>query len=217
MAIEGNSHKERAPQKPEKAERTVKPVADGTIEKKKTGILERWLKQDGLNIREFVIETIIIPSLIDGISGIGDILIDSITEGISQVFENKGFLSKTTKSRSGNTRYNDISSKKRSRRHLRDDDDDYEDADDDRSYDNVHVRTEREAKAVIAELRDLIADPDYGYATVANLYELTDNVVAFTDHRKGWTSLNSATYVRTRNREKPWLLKLPRPKDLSDI
>ena len=160
-----------------------------------------------------LVESIVIPSLMDGVSGIGEILIDSFTEGISQLFEKKGFLAKTGKSKSGHTAYNEVS-KRKSR--YRDNDDDDED-DDDRSYDNIRVKTEREAKQVIAELREQIADKEYGYATVANLYELTDNMVTYTDHRYGWTSLNSATYVRTRNREKPWLLKLPRPKDLSDI
>lgn len=218
MAIEGNSQKAKREQTqepaPDNSERTLKPVADGKITKRKEGFLEKWFKQDGGNIKDFLIETILIPGLIDGISGIGDILIDSFTEGVSQVFENKGFLAKSGKSKSGHTSYNEISKKKRRSRY--DDEDDDED-DDGRSYDNVRVRTEREAKQVIAELRDLIADREYGYATVANLYELTDNMVTYTDHRYGWTSLNSATYVRTRNREKPWLLKLPRPKDLSDI
>lgn len=213
MAIESNSQKAKEAAPPEKNDRKLKPVADGKIVQRKPSLLEKWFKQDSGTIKDFLVESIVIPSLMDGVSGIGEILIDSFTEGISQLFEKKGFLAKTGKSKSCHTAYNEVS-KRKSR--YRDNDDDDED-DDDRSYDNVRVKTEREAKQVIAELRELIDDKEYGYATVANLYELTDNVVTYTDHRYGWTSLNSATYVRTRNREKPWLLKLPRPKDLSDI
>jgi hypothetical protein len=217
MAIEGNSFKDRtAP----KADRVLKPVADGKIdEKRKSSLLERWFKDDSSTIRDFLIESIVIPSLLDGISGIGEIIIDSFTDGISTIFENKGFGSTSRKSRSGHTDYRGASTNRRRRRDRdRDDEDDYDD--EERSYDNVRVKTEREARNVINELKDLIADRDYGYATVANLYELTDNIVVHTDHRYGWTKLDHDTrdyYVRTGHREKPWLLRLPRPKDLSDF
>lgn len=218
MAFEGNSFKEKeseveTPQ--EKGERVVTPVADGSIEKKKPGYFEKWFKKDSGTIKDFLMETILIPGLLDGISGIGEIIIDSLTEGISQLFERRGFLS-DVRSKNGVTRYHDIS--KRKRRNS-DDDDEYDYDNDDLTYDNVRVESETKARRVIAELRDLIADPEYKYCTVANLYELTNNadVITSEDHNHGWTKLDSATYVRTKNRKKPWLLRLPRPKDIKNI
>ncbi len=219
MAIEGNSYRSKesdttTPQ--EKNERTVAPVADGSIEKKKPGYFEKWLKKDSGTIKDFLMETILIPGLLDGIAGIGEIIIDSLTEGVSKLFENRGFMS-DSRSKSGVTRYHDISKRKRQR--SMDEDDDYNYDDDDLTYDNVRVESESKAKRVIAELRDLIADPEYKYCTVANLYELTNNadVITSEDHNHGWTKLDSATYVRTKNRKKPWLLRLPRPKDIKNI
>lgn len=219
MAIEGNSFRERETEpkdQQEKAERKMEPVADGSIEKKKPGYFEKWLKKDSGTIKDFLMETILIPGILDGIAGIGDIIIDSLTSGISQLFEKRGFLS-DIRSKSGSTRYSDISKKRRRRSSDDDDDDDYDN--DELTYDNVRVESELKAKRVIAELRDLIADPEYRYCTVANLYELTNNadVVTSEDHNHGWTKLDSATYVRTKNRKKPWLLRLPRPKDIRNI
>ena len=217
MAIEGNSHKEKT--KPaEKTERQCKAVANGTIEKRKPSLLEKWFKSDGKTIREFLIESIVLPSLIDGVSGIGDILIDSFSDGIASIFEKNGF---TTRSRrkGDHTDYSGASRKRRSRR---DRDDDYDDDDSSISYDNVRVRTKTEAEDVIEELKALIADKEYGCASIANLYELTSNkeFITYPDHRLGWTKLNRPTdeyYVRTSRRDKPYLLRLPNPKDISEF
>jgi len=218
MSIEGNSHKEKDTKPDEKPARQIKPVADGTIEKKKPSFLEKWFKSDAKTIREFLIESIVLPSLLDGISGIGDILIDSFSDGINAIFEKNGFTSRSRK-KGDRTDYSGVSKKRRSRRD-RDDDDDDEDSS--ISYDNVRVRTEREARNVIEELKALIADKEYECATIADLYELTSNkdFVTYPDHRLGWTKLNKDTrdyYVRTAHREKPYLLRLPTPKDLSDF
>lgn len=218
MAIEGNSFKDKS-EPSVKSDRVMKPVADGKMEpKKKPSFLEKWFKDDSDSIKEFLIESIVIPSLLDSISGVGEIIIDGFVDGITTVFENKGFGSRSRKSRSDHTDYSGAS-KRRRRRRDRDDEDDY-DEDDERSYDNVRLKTEREARQVIEELKELIADRHYGYATVANLYELTDNIVVSTDHRWGWTKLDHDTrdyYVRTGHPKKPWLLRLPRPKDLSSF
>ena len=101
--------------------------------------------------------------------------------------------------------------------HKRDDDDEEDDNEDDseHSYDNVHVKTEREAEEVKRRLQERIEET--GYATVANLYQLTGNYHTWTDSERGWTSLNSMSWTRTRNRKRPYLLILPRPKDIRDL
>lgn len=217
MAIEGNSHKEKETKPVEKTERQLKPVANGTIEKHKQSFIEKWFKSDAKTIREFLIESIVLPSLIDGVTGIGDILIDSFSDGISAIFEKNGF---TTRSRrkGDHTDYSGASRKRRRRDRDEDDDDD----DNSISYDNVRVSSKREAEDVIDELKALIADKEYGCASIANLYELTSNkeFITYPDHRLGWTKLNRPTdeyYVRTKRRDKPYLLRLPTPKDISEF
>ena len=90
-----------------------------------------------------------------------------------------------------------------------------DDEDDDRSYDNVHVKTEREAEEVKRRLQEFVEKT--GYASVADLYCLTGNDSKWSDTDFGWTSLNSMSWTRTRNRKRPYLLILPRPKDIRDL
>lgn len=90
-----------------------------------------------------------------------------------------------------------------------------DDEDDERSYDNVHVKTEREAKEVKRRLQERIEKD--GYASIANLYRLTGIRDTWKDTEFGWTSLNSMTWYRTKNREYPWLLIMPRPKNIRDL
>lgn len=90
-----------------------------------------------------------------------------------------------------------------------------DDEDDECSYDNVHVKTEREAKEVKRQLQEQIEKN--GYTSIANLYRLTGKRDTWKDTKFGWTSLNSMSWYRTKNREYPWLLILPRPKDIRDL
>lgn len=221
MAFDGNSHREKDAKDsrpPSKQPDEMKPVADGKIEKK-GGFLASLLKEDGDNIREYFFETIVIPGILDAISGIGGIVLDSVTDTIELLFENKGYSGSSKRKSKGHTNYSSISSNKsrKSSRYRRDDDDEDDDDEDDseHSYDNVHVKTEREAEEVKRRLQERIEET--GYATVANLYQLTGNYHTWTDSEKGWTSLNSMSWTRTRNRKRPYLLILPRPKDIRDL
>ena len=219
MALDGNSHREKdARPSPVKQPDEMKPVADGKIEKK-GGFLASLLKEDSDNIREYFFETIVIPGILDAISGIGGIVLDSVTDTVELLFENKGYSGSSKRKNKGHTNYSSISSNKsrKSSRYRRDDDDEDDDDEDDseHSYDNVHVKSEREAEEVKRRLQERIEET--GYATVANLYQLTGNYHTWTDSEKGWTSLNSMSWTRTRNRKRPYLLILPRPKDIRDL
>lgn len=221
MPLDGNSHREKDAKEsrpPSKQPEEMKPVADGKIEKK-GGFLASLLKEDSDNIREYFFETIVIPGILDAISGIGGIVLDSVTDTIELLFENKGYSGSSKRKSKGHTNYSSISSNKsrKSSRYHRDDDDEDDDNEDDseHSYDNVHVKTEREAEEVKRRLQERIEET--GYATVANLYQLTGNYHTWTDSERGWTSLNSMSWTRTRNRKRPYLLILPRPKDIRDL
>lgn len=214
--ITGNSFKEREHPEMTRTETPMAPICEGLVEKpKKTGFLANWLKTDSNTIRNFLIETILIPGLINGISGIGDIVIDSLTEGVSRAFEKTGFLPKTGSSDSY-VPYSSLSTGSRRRMRRYGVTDEYEDVKPTGSltYDNIRVETRGKGEKVIAALRARIADPNYRYATVANLYELTGNIPPFTYQRWGWTSLNSADVVYSRHPEKPWLIRVPEPKEL---
>ena len=210
MAFEGNSHRDSANRKQSEKPAVREPEA------KTGGFLLSFLKSDSETIKDYLIETIVIPGITDAIGGIGGIILDSMTEAVSLIFEKQGFTS-DDKHKGGYTAYHKVGSRKSSSNHRfrRDDDEVEEEDDDERAYDNVRVKTEREAKDIISVLRDKIDSK--GYADVGDLFKEAGEIVTWADRQRGWTSLNSASYVRTRDRKKPWLLVLPKPKSLSDL
>lgn len=213
MAFEGNSHRDSSNRN--KSE-TPAPV-QREPESKAGGFLLSFLKSDSETIKDYVIETIVIPGIQDAISGIGGIILDSLTEAIDIVFEKQGFTGE--KRKSGYTAYHKVGSKHRTsgtHRFRKEEDEDDEDDDEIRAYDNVRVKTEREAKDIIAALRDRIDSK--GYATVADLFREAGDIVTWADEQRCWTKLDSASWVRSRgDRKKPWLLVLPKPKSISDL
>lgn len=206
---------------PNVPKRKITPVADSST--KPTGsifnaLIDKFVHRDRESIRSFVIETVVVPGIVSAITGIGDIIIDSLTEGVGVVFKSFGFNSDERggySSRNGRTMYSSISSGRSRRRRGRDRDDEYEDMEERMTYDNVRVETRGKAEKVIHELREIIAED--GYATVGQLFELVKQIPDYTDHQYGWTKLDSADWVRTRDVNYPYLLKFPKPRRLDDI
>ncbi len=229
--LTGNSHRDRESRESDSKRRpegykAMETVANGRPDKHKDSFLYSLFKRDGDSIREYVIETVVIPGIMDTIDGIGGIVLEGLTEAVGFIFEKNGFGSSdssTRRSRGGRTNYRSISNKKSdrgSRRYRRYDDDDDDDCDDEEErlrYNNVRVRTRKEAEDVIFQLRERIKET--GYATVANLYELTDNEseIVWTDDEKGWSKLDSADWTKTRDRRRPYLIILPKPKNVNDL
>ena len=210
MAFEGNSHRDSANRNKSEKPEPRKP------ETKEGGFLLSFIKSDSETIKEYLIETIVIPGIMDAIGGIGGIVLDSLSEAVSLIFEKQGFNA-DEKRRGGYTAYHKIGKQKYNGAHRfrKDEDEVDEDDEEERTYDNVRVKTEREAKDIIRALKDRIESN--GYATVGDLFKEAGDIVTWADHQRGWTKLDSASWVRTRDRHKPWLLVLPKPKSISDL
>lgn len=73
-----------------------------------------------------------------------------------------------------------------------------------RHYGNTFA-TKPEAEYIIAKLNEAIEL--YGFATVADLHELTGTVSCYTDNKRGWTSLRTAEVVRVGD---GWAVMLPK-------
>lgn len=221
MALEGNSHKSHGSGGPAKDHNPMKAVVDNTA-KRSEGLISAFIKRDGDNIKDYVIKTIVIPGIKDAIGGIGDIVLESLTDAVGIFFEKNGF-SPDEKQKSGRTAYHNISKKRgrvRTRRDYDDEDDEEEESEDRLTYDNVRVKNERQAADVIEALRDRI--DEIGYVTVANLYEAAGygDEVTWNDQQRGWSKLDSASWVRSTDshyRKKPWLIVMPRPKNISEL
>jgi hypothetical protein len=181
--------------KKEKVEKIVK----GTVKsKKKNGFFSSFLSGDFMDIKEYVMQDVLIPALKNAIE-------DTITNGISMMLnggEPRRGNRKSSASRVSYRSYYDRDDRERDR-----------DRDRDRgrsrnagySYDDIILETRGEAEDVIARLDELI--DVYGMASVADLYDLVGISGQYTDNKYGWTNVASATHVRVRD---GYLLKMPR-------
>lgn len=74
------------------------------------------------------------------------------------------------------------------------------------SFDDIVIDSRSEAEEVLNQLDDIIAT--YGFARVADLYDLVGVTGNYTDNNYGWTNIRNAKAVRTRDGS--YMLDLPR-------
>lgn len=189
--------------------RTITPVTTSTVKQrsKLQRVVDNFVNRNTESIKDYIVETVIIPSLTNGVSGIGDIIIDSLIEGIGNLFSSGGF----DVHRSGKSSSTSYSEYYRKRHKHSSRDDDYEDYDGNKrlNYDEIVVPTRGKAEHVIAELKCIIREDRE--ATVAQLYELVEQIPTYNDNKWGWKSLDSADWVKVRD---GYLLKFPKPRQL---
>jgi hypothetical protein len=181
--------------KKEKIEKIVK----GTVKsKKKNGFLSSFLTGDLVDIRDYVIQDVLIPAVKNTIE-------DIITNGISMLLNNG-------ETRKGSNRRSSASSRISYRAYYEREEserDRYRSRDRGYSYDDIILESGAEADEVIARLDELI--DVYGMASVADLYDLVGISGQYTDNKYGWTDVSSASRIRVRD---GYLLKMPRAKPL---
>jgi hypothetical protein len=182
-----------------KKEKVEKIVKGAVKSKKKNGFLSSFLTGDMVDIRNYVIQDVLIPAVKNTIE-------DIITNGISMLLNNG-------ETRKGSNRRSSTSSRVSYRSYY-----EREESERDRvnrrgdrgySYDEVILESRAEAEEVIARLDELI--DVYGMASVADLYDLVGISGQYTDNKYGWTDVRSASHVRVRD---GYLLKMPRAKPL---
>ena len=183
------NNKEKEPKK-EKVEKIVKGVVKS---KKKSGFFGSFLSGDLMDIKEYVMQDVLIPALKNAIE-------DTITNGISMILNGgeprKNNRRSSTSSRISYRSYYEREDRERDRGRTRTTG---------YSYDDVILETRGEAEDVINRLEELI--DVYGMASVADLYDLVGISGQYTDNKYGWTDVRSATHVRVRD---GYLLKMPR-------
>lgn len=181
--------------KKEKAK--VEKVITGVVKsKKKNGFLSNFVSGDVLDLKDYVLQDVLIPAVKDAFE-------DVVTNGISMML--RGETSRSRKS-SASSRVSYRSYYEREDRER----DRYRDRDSGRrskgySYDDIILETRGEAEDVIARLEEII--DVYEVASVADLYDLVGLSGQHTDNKYGWTDIRNASHVRVRN---GYLLKMPR-------
>ena len=182
--------------KREKESKNLAKVVTGDVKVKKKSkgrrILDLFIEEDGVNVREYLIFELLIPA-------IKDTLVDIIQRSSEMLFYGRVRGSNKRNGNGGTTyvSYSSYSNKPkptgtRARSVY--------------SFDDIVVESRGEAERVLEILCDMI--DQYGEATVADFYELvgvTGN--GYTDRSYGWKDLKQAYISRVRE---GFLFNLPR-------
>ena len=185
-----NSHKYKENQ--ETSEKRVEKVISGTAKTKKNEVRkfrDVFISEDISNVKSYVLMDVLVPAIKNAI-------VDIVTDGVNMIFGTGSGRKKT--SGSNYVSYRDYS--RESKRN------------DNRvssgrfAYDDILFPSRGEADAVLEQMDAIIEE--YGYVTVADMYDMADLNAPYTGNRYGWTSVRRAEIVRVRGGD--YIIKLPR-------
>ena len=185
-----NSHKYKENQ--ETSEKRVEKVISGTAKTKKNEVRkfrDVFISEDISNVKSYVLMDVLVPAIKNAI-------VDIVTDCVNMIFGTGSGRKKT--SGSNYVSYRDYS---RETKH-----------DDNRvssgrfAYDDILFPSRGEADAVLEQMDAIIEE--YGYVTVADMYDMADMNAPYTGNRYGWTSVRRAEIVRVRGGD--YIIKLPR-------
>lgn len=148
---------------------------------------EAFISDDARSVKSFIFEEVVVPT---------------IKNTIIDVMEMVMFGSSRSRRRDDRDRdrvsYSAYygSSRSRDRDRRRDDRDRYRE-DEKVNYRSVVLRERRDAMQVVDELRERIHR--YGYASIADLFDLIDVTSNYTDNNWGWTDERDIDYRRVAN------------------
>lgn len=188
-----NSHKSKA-EAAVAEKRVEKPVVTGQVKVKKNELrkfTDAFISEDAGNVKSYILTDVLIPAIKKVVSDIIKDSIDMILYG-----EIRGSKKRSVSDRVSYNKYYD-----------RRDDERYESSRsrNEYSYDDIVFETRGEAEAVRSALDDIV--DTYGFARVADLYDLIGETGRYTDNDYCWYNLRNAEIVRTRD---GYRLKMPR-------
>ena len=167
----------------------VDKIVKGKVKtKKKNSLLASFINDDLQDIKKYIVEDVLIPTIKKTIT-------DVVKNSIDMFFY--GEVSRSNRSNSSRISYSsyydrDREPRSRSRRNSL-------------LIDDIVLESRAEAEEVLDRLDEMIEE--FGMASVLNLYDLIGVTAPFTADKYGWTDIRNATAVRVRD---GYLLKLPR-------
>ena len=185
-----NSHKYKENQ--ETSEKRVEKVISGTAKTKKNEVRkfrDVFISEDISNVKSYILMDVLVPAVKNAI-------VDIVTDGINMIFGTGSGRKKTSGS-------NYVSYRDYSRETKRDDN---RVSSGRFAYDDILFPSRGEADAVLEQMDAIIEE--YGYVTVADMYDMADLNAPYTGNRYGWTSVRRAEIVRVRGGD--YVIKLPR-------
>ena len=165
----------------------VDKIVKGKVKtKKKNGILSSFINDDLQDIKKYIVEDVLIPTIKKTIT-------DVVKNSIDMFFY--GEVSRSNRSNSSRISYSSYYDRDREPRSRRNS----------LLIDDIVLESRAEAEEVLDRLDEMIEE--FGMASVLNLYDLIGVTAPFTADKYGWTDIRNATAVRVRD---GYLLKLPR-------
>ena len=178
-----NKSKRKAVEDKNKVDKIVK----GKVKtKKKNGILSSFINDDLQDIKKYIVEDVLIPTIKKTIT-------DVVKNSIDMFFY--GEVSRPNRGNSSRISYSAYYDRDREPRRRRNS----------LLIDDIVLESRAEAEEVLDRLDEMIEE--FGMASVLNLYDLIGVTAPFTSDKYGWTDIRNATAVRVRD---GYLLKLPR-------
>lgn len=209
-SVKGKKVEPNQDKKPER--KKMAPVVKGPVVQQKPSFASKFKSSflgEGGNVGEFVVYDILVPAFRNTVSDMGFGLIEMFFgNGRSR---GRDYDSRVVRDRGRSyVSYNGVSDRDRRDRGR---DNDRRDVDrNDRSrhdFGNIVYTSRGEAEDVLSHLVDLTIE--YGEATVAAFYELSNVESNHTDNRYGWTSLRDAYTERVRT---GYIIRFPQVRPL---
>lgn len=189
-----NSHKSK--EENALSEKKIKKVVNGTAKTKTNEgrkLANIFISEDAANVKSYVFMDVLVPAIKKAIS-------DIVTDGVDMIlYGSRGNSSR--KDRNGNkvpyrSYYGNSENTKESSYRTQNRFD----------YEDVIFDTRVDAEEVREQMRDVIRE--YGFVTVADMYDMADLPAPYTSSKYGWRNLNGSEVIR--NRGDGYIIKLPK-------
>ena len=195
-----NSHKSKAEQAQETrpAEKKAKKVVSGKVktrENKGRKFMDTFISEDAGNVKSYIFMDVLVPAIKKAI-------FDIVTDGVDMILYGETGGKKRSKS-AGNVSYRKYYDDPRDRARDRDRGDSHGRGRFD--YEDILFETRGEAELVREQMVEII--DQYGFVTVADMYDMADLTAPYTATKYGWTNIRNAEAVRVRD---GYVLKLPK-------
>lgn len=200
-----NSHKSKAESTtvPATNEKKVEKVISGKAKVKSKSEVRKltdvFISEDAANVKNYIFMDVLVPAIKKAIS-------DIVRDGIDMILYGEAGRNKSSSRTPGgyvsySSRYNDRDDRRSDNNRNRNG---YA-----YSFKDIYLDTKGEAEEVLDRMFELLEE--YKMVSVADLYDLVGITANYTDNNYGWTNLQNAESVRTRD---GYLIKLPNARPL---
>ena len=177
--------------KEEHKEKSVKKVVNGKVKTKKNEgrkLMNMFISEDAKNVKSYIVLDVLVPAIKKAI-------LDIVTDGADMILYggSHGGKRKSGNKVSYRSYYDDKKDDKDYRSKGRFD------------YDDLVFDSRSECEAVRKQMVEII--DQYGFVTVADMYDMADLPAPYTSSKYGWTNIRTAETIRGRD---GYVLKLPK-------